>query len=280
MRIKMEACSYNTNQRENSSKPKRAKNFSEYERSLLLTLVKKRQSVIECKRTDVASVKEKEAVWKIIADEFNQKCDTFRDFGTLRMKSKNMKKACKRKFSEEKRCMINTGGGPSEVSKISTEDWALKDMLGSQIDGRISNFDSDQQEVVVFEEAGQWEVMEEAVVEVPVAAPEECEVTTLSQILISGPSSDDQSSEKQKNYEESPKGQLTQDEQPPRMIKLSQPRSTPLRVKKQRTRGLDDTVAGQKITDLSLQKLQLLELQKKVSSFKISFFKNTFHHHC
>jgi len=50
---------------------KRAANMTVAEKETLVELALKYRSVVECKRTDTVTAREKEAVWKTIADEFN-----------------------------------------------------------------------------------------------------------------------------------------------------------------------------------------------------------------
>jgi len=50
---------------------KRAVNMTAAEKETLVELALKYRTVIECKRTDAVTAREKEAVWRTIADEFN-----------------------------------------------------------------------------------------------------------------------------------------------------------------------------------------------------------------
>ena len=50
---------------------KRAANMTVAEKETLVELALKYRAVVECKRTDTVTAREKEAVWKTIADEFN-----------------------------------------------------------------------------------------------------------------------------------------------------------------------------------------------------------------
>jgi hypothetical protein len=56
---------------ESSDKIKRAANMTVAEKETLVELALKYRSVVECKRTDTVTAREKEAVWRTIADEFN-----------------------------------------------------------------------------------------------------------------------------------------------------------------------------------------------------------------
>ena len=68
------------------AKRKRAANLTQVERELLVDTVLKYKSVLENKRTDAVSNKEKEDVWKIAADEFNAvTTSSSRDWKQLKM---------------------------------------------------------------------------------------------------------------------------------------------------------------------------------------------------
>lgn len=57
-----------------SKKRSRATNFSTQEEDLLIKCVSRRSGVIESKRTDAHTVKEKQHAWDEITDEFNALC--------------------------------------------------------------------------------------------------------------------------------------------------------------------------------------------------------------
>ena len=49
----------------------RAGNFTAADRAAVIELVQKHWNVIECKRSDAVSVKEKAHRWQLVTDEFN-----------------------------------------------------------------------------------------------------------------------------------------------------------------------------------------------------------------
>ena len=49
----------------------RAGNFTAADRAVVIELVQKHWNVIECKRSDDVSVKEKASRWQLVMDEFN-----------------------------------------------------------------------------------------------------------------------------------------------------------------------------------------------------------------
>ncbi|CAG9769725.1 unnamed protein product [Ceutorhynchus assimilis] len=129
-----------------TSKRKRTENFSKSEEKLLIESVKKFTNIIECKKTDAVSNKEKNAAWKKVANCFNSNSQNYRAAEQLKTKYLNLKKQCKKNFAEEKKIKMGTGGGPFSTPKTSTVDEDIREILGSQVTGRRSNFDNDLDE--------------------------------------------------------------------------------------------------------------------------------------
>ncbi|CAH0552509.1 unnamed protein product [Brassicogethes aeneus] len=65
------------------------------------------------------------------------------DVLTLRRKYENIKKRTKKKYADEKVYARGTGGGPSKMSKFSSLEESVKDILGTRITGSQSNYDDD-----------------------------------------------------------------------------------------------------------------------------------------
>ena len=65
-------------------KRKRAANFSAKDKGLLVDLVSRYAGVLECKKTDGSTLREKELAWGKVADEFNGQVDTARDWKVLK----------------------------------------------------------------------------------------------------------------------------------------------------------------------------------------------------
>lgn len=122
---------------------KRSTNFTKNEETLLINLVKKYQDKIENKKTDTTTNKIKQDAWVMLAADFNSQCgETPRDMKTLRNKYENLKKRCKQRHADNKKYAKGTGGGPSK-DILTDIDIQLKDILGTQIEGLQSEFDSD-----------------------------------------------------------------------------------------------------------------------------------------
>ncbi|KAK5646026.1 hypothetical protein RI129_004490 [Pyrocoelia pectoralis] len=97
-----------------TNKKRRAENFTQKEEQLLLRLVKLKAKEIESKKTDANNLKIKCDAWAQVTTMFNcHSGESHRDTDTLRNKYNNIKKRAKVKFSEEKKYMYGTGGGPA-----------------------------------------------------------------------------------------------------------------------------------------------------------------------
>lgn len=81
------------------SKKTRAPNFTKMEKMLLIALVSKHKDIVDCKRTDAVTWKQKEEAWKQITRSFNASGRTtgIRTFESLRKLYDNLKGVCKRK---------------------------------------------------------------------------------------------------------------------------------------------------------------------------------------
>ena len=65
-------------------KRKRSGNFSAKERGLLVELVGKYAGVIECKKTDGTTMKEKEKAWQQVAEEYNGQVEMAKEWKNLK----------------------------------------------------------------------------------------------------------------------------------------------------------------------------------------------------
>lgn len=129
------------------SEKRRTLNFSSKEDNVLLALIKEKYaSQIENKKTDSNANKSKAEAWIQLAKEFNSCCgDNYRDAKVLQNKYLNMKKRSKKRFAEEKKYLYGTGGGPPRNDTITDIDTDIKEIIGPQMTGLISEFDGDQE---------------------------------------------------------------------------------------------------------------------------------------
>lgn len=92
----------------NPKKP--APRFTEDEKAILTGLVRKYQKILECKKTDVASLSAKAETWKRVCVEFNSNYGVRpRDDKQLKKCWGNLKQKWKEEQSEEKRTLHKTG---------------------------------------------------------------------------------------------------------------------------------------------------------------------------
>lgn len=88
---------------------KRGTNFSNTEKDLLMEIIIQYKNIIENKRTDAVSAKEKGKCWDEIAHKFNSESSTFRDSITLKSCWENMKKRTRKFYAEERIKLYKTG---------------------------------------------------------------------------------------------------------------------------------------------------------------------------
>lgn len=89
---------------------KRQTNFSHTEKMRLIDLVEDKRGIIENKKTDSVSTKEKEQCWIAIANKFNSTniCG-HRDMTNLKNCWENLKKKTKKHFADIRSQMYATG---------------------------------------------------------------------------------------------------------------------------------------------------------------------------
>lgn len=127
-------------------KKKRAPNFSPSEKCLLLNIILNFKHIIENKKTDSCTWKEKDEAWKKISVIFNSKTtdNCHRNKDALRKYYDNIKKKIKKDVAEEKKEIYVTGGGVKR--KICGDDstqLALSIMNEKTLYGFSNPFDGD-----------------------------------------------------------------------------------------------------------------------------------------
>uniref|UniRef100_A0A1B6KKS9 Regulatory protein zeste n=1 Tax=Graphocephala atropunctata TaxID=36148 RepID=A0A1B6KKS9_9HEMI len=124
----------------------RSKNFSESEVVHLLDLVSKYSEILDKKAFDKITLKEKESVWNNIEHQFNNLSGSFyRDAKTLRNKYDNIRKTSKRKCVDDKKYVLATDTGPSQIiSSVAETGFTVQESLGSNsVIGLPTHYDSD-----------------------------------------------------------------------------------------------------------------------------------------
>lgn len=126
-----------------NNKRVRACNFNKEEVRLLTELVTKHRSIIENKKTDAVTNKDKEAAWEKIARMFNASSGlASRNAKTLKLKYESLKKEAKKKMAKHRQDLYKTGGGPSTVPDLDDVEENIVDIC-SNITGLEARNDSD-----------------------------------------------------------------------------------------------------------------------------------------
>jgi hypothetical protein len=103
----------------------RTKNFSEFEKKLLIELTKEHE-IIFTKQKDTKTTAMKEKAWTVIAEKFNSHEDIMkRDVDALKVCLVNLQMKAKKEDANRKVELRKTGGGPSPSVNISETSEAL-----------------------------------------------------------------------------------------------------------------------------------------------------------
>ncbi|KAH7948673.1 hypothetical protein HPB49_000674 [Dermacentor silvarum] len=120
-------------------------NFTEEERNVLVDLVSKYSSVLECKQTDAVSVHAKKKAWEKLTEEFNCRHNVRpRTSKQLKKCWDNLKEKWHRAKAEDTREIFKTGGGTPADSNMN-EELQRVGAVASHMATRLQNpFDSDR----------------------------------------------------------------------------------------------------------------------------------------
>lgn len=127
-------------------KKKRAPNFSAREKSLLLNTVYSFKNIIENKKTNAQSWKEKDEAWEKVTKAFNsQTVEGYpRSKESLRKYYDNIKKMVRRDVANERKELHETGGGPNDQPPDDpTRELALGLMNEKTVFGLHNPYDGD-----------------------------------------------------------------------------------------------------------------------------------------
>lgn len=141
---------------DNQNQPKkrsRSANFNKNERASLLNIIFKYKHIIECKKTDAITWREKESTWKKVADLFNSQCPSgvHRPAASLKKYYENIKKNVRKDVANEKASIKCTGGGKGYFENDPTMDLALEITNEKTVHGLVNKFDSDVNETPTSE---------------------------------------------------------------------------------------------------------------------------------
>lgn len=134
---------------------KRAPNFSLNEKTLLLNILYKFKDIIENKKTNSQSWREKDDAWQKVTDRFNsQTPETYpRTKEALRKYYDNIKKNVRKEVADEKQEVFKTGGGVVRCVPNPVKDLALGLMNSKVVTGLANEFDSDALETKIVDDS-------------------------------------------------------------------------------------------------------------------------------
>ncbi|CAG9792704.1 unnamed protein product [Diatraea saccharalis] len=127
-----------------TKKRERSANFNSAEVQLLVSLVGINKLIIENKKTDAITNKDKESAWNKIETSFNSSwiSSIERSWKTLKLKYEGVKKGTKNKSSIQRQEMYRTGGGPSNAPEFTDVEGKVMSIC-SNIKGLDARHDSD-----------------------------------------------------------------------------------------------------------------------------------------
>ncbi|KAK4875918.1 hypothetical protein RN001_012340 [Aquatica leii] len=120
-------------------KRQKGKNFSDNEISLLIDVVSKFIVIVENKKTDESTVKDKNDCWQRIADELNASALASRSAGQLKTCYDNFKRKTRKQNADDKAEFYKTGGGSFNLGPCGER---LISMLKKQFRPDDNAFDS------------------------------------------------------------------------------------------------------------------------------------------
>ncbi|KAK9709252.1 Myb/SANT-like DNA-binding domain [Popillia japonica] len=121
----------------------RCANFTETDRELLMTIVAQYFDSIENKKTDGATIKQKNQAWEQVAETFNAATvNGGRTWQQLKNSYHNIKRKLKKENADEKVEIYKTGGGKPCTPKLSDTKIRLLSLLKPQIEPLVNEFDS------------------------------------------------------------------------------------------------------------------------------------------
>lgn len=125
---------------------KRAPNFSGKEKEALVNIIYNYREIIECKKTDGTTWREKDEAWEKVASSFNaQLPDNYpRSKDSLRKLYENMKKNVRKDAANDKKELTKTGGGIPEKNEKDSYNSLVLDLINRKtVYGFQNPFDSD-----------------------------------------------------------------------------------------------------------------------------------------
>ncbi|XP_066581996.1 myb/SANT-like DNA-binding domain-containing protein 4 [Prorops nasuta] len=126
-----------------SQKKERSSNFTTNELVMLLDIIKNFKHIVECKKTDTVTWKEKDDAWEKITELLNANGETERSKKSVLSKYNDMKKNLKKKLAANKAETFKTDGGIPIILPLTLPEEILYSILPMSIEGLPTPFDSD-----------------------------------------------------------------------------------------------------------------------------------------
>ncbi|PSN54158.1 hypothetical protein C0J52_06850 [Blattella germanica] len=122
----------------------RGTNFSNAEKEIFVNLLPKYFNIIDNKKTDGVSIRQKEACWEQLTTDFNTHAlVTKRTSKQLKVFYDGYKRQCKTNFANEKIELFKSGGGAPKFIQMDETSAKLLSIIKEQIQPGINCKDSD-----------------------------------------------------------------------------------------------------------------------------------------
>ncbi|KAK9670822.1 Myb/SANT-like DNA-binding domain, partial [Popillia japonica] len=126
-----------------TKKRDRSANFSNEETRILVDLILKYKHIIENKKTDAITWKQKDAGWTRLTTEFNCQLSKNRTTKMLKIKYEGLKRALKKKKQTNARELFKTAGGSPILIPYTDYEEKLLSVLLLSVEGLSPEADSD-----------------------------------------------------------------------------------------------------------------------------------------
>ncbi|KYN17772.1 UPF0439 protein C9orf30 like protein [Trachymyrmex cornetzi] len=97
--------------KEKSNLPSKNKHYTNFERKVFLQILNDYKHIIEIKKSDSTTLKDKDLAWNEICNKYNQS----RTVTQLKKLWTNLKQSQREALTREKQSYLATGGGPPQV---------------------------------------------------------------------------------------------------------------------------------------------------------------------
>ena len=122
---------------------KRGKNFTSFEKTLVVDIVERQQHIIEGRGNSSSIVEKKNNAWKKICEDYNSNDRvTKRGVDSLKLLWKNIKDKAKKEDSRYKKELIKTGGG-GPIAPIEGLNERVIGIISEELKGVPNPYDED-----------------------------------------------------------------------------------------------------------------------------------------